>query len=352
MSESAKLRVLVVGAGRRVQGNFLPVLRALDAQFSILGVHARTAARLQPVADRWGVPAVATLAGASLEAADVVALSVPTAQNPVVLRALLPQAARLSVVIDTPIAWTRQELAATAPLLARFRRVVVTEDYMNFPEYALARQAVAAGLIGTPTALTLTNTGYLYHGLALIRSFVGFRRAVRTWRRRVGGMTTLVGYRFPGGFEACVIGPYRRHSTGGFLLEGTAGAITQFPADLGAATASRPVHLLAPRRDAAGRLDGYAIGALDLIPAELAAMHEMPFDDKSDLNLQRGCGLASVFRSLIQDDGLNTAYGAENAFYDSFISRLAERGRLPIDPLTWLGRDAMTAVRALGHLKS
>jgi len=154
VTESAPQRVLVVGAGRRVQNNFLPVLRALHDRFTVLGVHARTAARLQPVADRWGVPAVASLDGPELQAADTVALSVPTPQNAVVLRALLPHAARLSVVIDTPIAWTLQELAAAAPLLARFRRVMVTEDYMNFPAFALLRQAVTQGLIGQPTALT------------------------------------------------------------------------------------------------------------------------------------------------------------------------------------------------------
>jgi hypothetical protein len=172
-------------------------------------------------------------------------------------------------------------------------------------------------------------------------------------------MTTLVGYRFRGGFEACVIGPYRRHTAGGLTLEGTRGVITEFPADLQDATPSRPVYLLAPR-NAGGQLTGYAIetGAksLELVPAELAAMHDMPFDDKSELNLQRGCGLATVFRSLSGPDDdpgtlLNATYGPDNAFYDSFVSRLAERGRLPVDPLTWVGRDAMSVVRALGRLR-
>jgi len=338
----------VVGAGQRVQNNFLPVLRALRDHFTVVGVHARTAARLLPVAEQWAVPAVAELVGPELRTADVVAISIPTSQNAPVLRALLPHAARLSLVIDTPVASDIRELAATAPLLAQFKRVLVAEDYMNRPAFALARQAVAQGLIGTPLALTLNNIGYLYHGLALIRSFNQFKPALRTWRRKIDSSAIMVGYQFRNGYKACVIGPYRRGTIGGLTLEGSAGVITQSADDLPRASARRPVHLLAPRHTG-GQLSGYAIEAgtksLELYPAELTAMREMNFADKSDLNLQRGCGLATIFRALLGKDDpatrLNLAYGPNNAFYDAFVSRLAGRGVLPIDPLTWFGRDVM-----------
>ncbi len=350
--------MLLVGAGQRVQNNFLPVLRVLGAHFSVLGVHARTAANLQPVADLWGVPAIASLAGPEVKNADVIAISVPTGANEAVLQALRPYAARLTIVIDTPIVSGRRELAAAGPLLAQFKRVVVTEDYMNFPAFALVRQAVAQGLIGEPRALTLNGIGFAYHGLALIRSFAGFEPAARTGRRKIGASATITFYKFKRGYSACVIGPYRRGTLGGLTLEGSQGVISQFADDLSRATESRPVYLLAPCFSE-GYLSGYRIEAgeksLEICPPELAAMRALPFADKSEHNLQRGCGLAAVFRSLLGDDDdpatrLNLAYGAENAFYDVFVSGLADRGFLPFDPLTWIGRDVMTAIRAISRL--
>jgi hypothetical protein len=211
-------------------------------------------------------------------------------------------------------------------------------------------------LIGTHKILTLNNIGYLYHGLALIRSFVGFRPAPRTWRRKVGN-SKIVGYQFAGGFEGCVIGPYRRHIEGGLMLEGTSGVISQFRDDLDKSTADRPTYILSPSFSE-GYLNGYHIEAgdksLSIFPTELVAMRSMPFEDKSDLNLQRGCGLASVFRSLLNGDDpvtkLNMEYGTHNAFYDGFMSRLAESGRIPFDPLTWIGRDFLTAIYGLNKV--
>lgn len=352
---AARLKVLVIGAGRRVQGNFLPVLQALRDDFDVMGIHSRTYSRLKPVADAWNVPAVASLADIDLSAVDVVALSVPTGQNAAVLRTLAPHAAHLKLVIDTPIAWNRQELKATAPLLDRFSQVVVTEDYMNFPTFELLRSAVQQGWVGRPQALVLNNTGYLYHGLALIRSFVGFEPVVRTWRRNVGAMTHLVGYRFRNGFEAAVIGPYRGHSTGGLSLEGSAGVITEFESDFRfAQPGQRPFYRLSLERED-GRLTGCRIEGngrlMRLEPAELKAMQAMPFEDKSDLNLLRGCGLANVFRSLREPDNLNASYGVRNAFYDGFVSRLADRGRFPFDPFTWFNRNAVATACSVAGIR-
>jgi len=350
----ARLRVLLIGAGRRVQNSFLPVLRCLDSQFEIVGIHSRTQSTVQAVADCWGVPAVYDLLRFDLNRVDVVALSVPTSQNVVVLRTLLPHAKRLHVVIDTPVASSWQDLKEIQKLLPQFVGVTVTEDYMNFPSFELVREGVRQGFVGRPVALTLNNTGYLYHGLALIRSFVDFAPVVRSWRQAIGGFTTIVGFHFSGGYQACVVGPYRSHAAGGLTLEGSAGIITEFPIDLKKASVKCPVYLLRMLHTD-GFLTGCAIEGegrcLKVEPSEMVAMQSMPFGDKSELNLLRGCGLAAVFRSLTETSGLNKTYGAKNALYDSFVSGLAEQGRFPVDPLTWIGKDAMTIMNVFSRLR-
>jgi hypothetical protein len=340
-------RVLIVGAGRRVQNNFLPALRCMTDEFEIVGIHARTAERLLPVAERWEVPAVLGLGGVDFSKVDVVAVSVPTLQNSIVMNALAAHAPRLILAIDTPIAWSKAELLAVVPAMRRFANVVVTEDYMNFPHFALVRKAVRNGLVGRPNGVTLYNSGFLYHGLALIRSFSEFRPAKRTQRQAVGTLSTNVTYSFVGGFKGCMVGPYRRNMTG-ITLEGTSGIISEFPTDklLGSAS-GRTVYLLKPLWDG-DLLTGYEIeGAgpdyrIDL--PQFAAMRRMDFADKSDLNLLRGCGLMSVFRSIRDPADINNHYGPTNGLYDSFISRISERHDVPFDPFIWIGRDAMTLV--------
>jgi hypothetical protein len=345
--------VLIVGAGRRVQNNFLPALSCLADRFEIRGIHSRTPDRLRAVARRWGIAPVESLADADLTAIDVVAISVPTSQNAAVLRQLLARAGSLHVVIDTPIAWSAEEKAEIEPLLDRFARVTVTEDYMNFPQFALVRDAVRQGLIGAVRSLTLFNIGYLYHGLALIRSFTGFAPVLHSARHRLGSCGAVVTYRFADDFTATVIGPYRRHTTGGLVIEGTAGIISEFPADRDLMAGQKPVHLLTPVRDAAGGIEKFRIAfderELVSAPPYLAAMREMDFADKSDLNLLRGCGLIDVFLSVAGAHNLNRHYGPRHAFYDSFVSRRAEQGEAPLDPFRLLdgegvgGRLAWTA---------
>lgn len=353
----ARLRVLIIGAGRRVQNNFLPVLHCLRDHFVVAGIHARTPSNLLPVARRWNLAAVPTLETVDWDSIDVVVLSVTVSQNVAVLRQLMPRAARLRLLIDTPVATTLADLAAAELLLPQFAHVLVTEDYMNFPQFSLAREAMADGLIGKATAATLLNIGYFFHGLALLRSFAGFSPVLRSHAERVGRFASVVDYRLRGGFRACVVGPYRPDSNGGLLLEGTSGVISEVASDARWGNTEGRPHYMVVRNLEHDQLVGFRIETaagevvrtLDL--PWLREMRALPFEDKSDLNLCRGCGLLNVFRGLLEPQNLNHAYGFRNALYDSFVSRLADRGRLPIDPLTLVGSDIMAVLRRLGGVQ-
>lgn len=338
----------MIGAGRRAQNNFLPVLsylRAKDA-IALAGIHSRTADRLKPVAEHWDLPAVLRLEDIDLSAVDVASVSVPTGQNASVLRSLVSRAPHLTVVIDTPIAWNRRELSTIAPLLRKFRRVLVTEDYMNFPSFSLLRDAVKSGLIGEIRGVTLNNIGFLYHGLALIRSFCDFEPVRTSWSRKISRFAPIVGYNFKNGYTGVVIGPYRKHRAGGITVEGETGILTDFPSDKEfAGPGKKAIYTLSFQRTQDGVIEGIALddagSQYHRETPELVEMARMDFGDKSDLNLLRGCGLLKVFEAISQPDNINNLYGPSNAFYDSFVSRVAERGLFPFDPLTWLGSDAV-----------
>jgi len=343
------LRVLLVGAGRRIRNNFLPALNCLTREFGVAGIVSPTATRRSPLAAQWNVPEYASIDQVDLSQIDVVAISVPTGQNAKVLKQFGPAAARLKLIIDTPIAWSFAELSACSAALAGFNHVGVAEDFMNNPPFTLMRRAVEAGLIGTPKSLVLNNTGFLYHGLALIRSFAGFKPVNSSRRLVMSHAGVTVQYKV-GGLRATVIGPYRR-SISGTALGGTRGTITQYEYDLSAGRKDI-YHLRALKEGET--ITGYEIegSGIALALPELAAMKAMDFPDKSDQNLLRGWGLIQVFKSLNDPVNFNCQYSPRQAFYDAFFSRLATKGLLPFDPFTAFGGDALAPLAMLASLRS
>lgn len=331
--KKSKLRVLLIGSGRRIKNNYLPALKTLDDFFEIKGICSRTESNARAVATMWNIPSLSTVTSAKFDEIDVVAISIPTDQNASVLRQLLPHADRIKLVIDTPIAWNRKEFEETDPLLRQFSSVTVTEDYMNFPQFGLVRDVVRTGLIGNLKSITLSNTGYLYHGLALLRSFVGFQPVLRHSRFLLDSFSTIVRYQFREGLTGSVIGPYRRHTTGGFFIEGQNGIITEFRNDQ-QTISSVPVYYVS-RQQKAG-VSGFSIEGREYaewrpVP-RIDQMQLMPFEDRSNLNIERGCGLADVFMSLIDFRSINNAYTYKQALYDCFASRRALEGAQQLDP--------------------
>jgi predicted dehydrogenase len=344
MTETVK-RVLIVGAGRRVANNFLPALTCLADQFRIVGLQATSRVRAEPLGALWKVPAFTELTDELLGAADIVAISVPTSANADVLNKLRDHAARLHIVIDTPIAWNRRQLWRTWNVLKLFPKVTVAEDYMNFPPFELARRVAFSGLLGSLKSAELRNIGYLYHGLALIRSLNGFAK-IRASRRSRQTHGQTVHYTLDSGFRADVVGPYER--SGRLTLVGEKASLTYDDLRPKETQGSGEI-LIRSAHDGLGEITGFEThggGDFGAVHTQIAAMRSMPFEDKSQLNLLRGSGLAAVFRSVSTPDGLNSRYGPKNAIYDGVASRMAESGRLSFDPLRVIGWDLPSALRS------
>lgn len=351
MIEAQRPRVLIVGAGRRIENNFLPALRCLDAALDPVGIHATSPTRMTPLSQTWGVPAIADLAQFDLTGVDLVAISTPTAANAAVVASLLEHKHRLTLLIDTPIAWNRREFRDTWRMLRQFPRAFVAEDFMNFPPFALVRQAVRSGLIGEVKHIELDRTGYLYHGLALARSFASFEKVLSTKKVQTD-KGLAVKYKLKSGLTIDVIGPYER--MGRLTVKGSSGVIVYDSQQENLTSSSPREYTVHTKRGLSGFIEGYDIangGKLFALSCpELTQMMPMPFDDKSDLNLLRGCGLISIFRSISQPDGLNEAYGVTNGLYDGTVAKLAHRGVFPFDPFVWVGTDATGVARTVSGL--
>ena len=328
----ARPTTVVVGAGRRMRNNFLPAFSLLSERLGEVGVWSRDPRHAAEAAAPWGLEVINDL-DAALATADVVVVSVTTSAVPQILARLAHHAPRLSLVLDTPVFGSIKHLGSL-PRLRRFRRVVVAEDYAQFPQWQLARTVVRSGAIGAVRHVELRHSGFRYHGLALARSLYDypFARGARAGR---DGIT----FRFGRGRGARIVEPYdqRRGST---LIWGSAGVITH-----GGPVEESDLAQLDLRFDEAGDPPRFRLGdhylELPAVPALLAA----PTPDPSVFNALKTCGLLRVLEGLWART--EPAYDYRQALYDHLTTAWLRHAPGVVDPLAPFCRNYVTVIEGL-----
>jgi len=168
-----KIRVLVVGSGKRIQKAFLPALELCRDQFEVLGIQSPHILEKQELLSRWSLSGYAAPADAPFKEADLVVVSVPRRQKYGILKRF--PLGNYDLLIDTPAIGTILD-RYRLNILNRFRRVLVAEDFIRYPQFTLLTQAAEQGALGTVERVDMSRIGYSYHGLALLRRFFGYAR--------------------------------------------------------------------------------------------------------------------------------------------------------------------------------
>ena len=129
---------------------------ATDAE--IVGFAAATVETAEPLARQYGARAFPDLA-ALIEAVDVVDVCTPTHLHPEMV--VQAAAAGRDVVCEKPLALSVAEAARMVHVCREAGvRLLVAHVVRYFPQYALARETVAAGEIGRPAVIRLHRGSY------------------------------------------------------------------------------------------------------------------------------------------------------------------------------------------------
>jgi predicted dehydrogenase len=169
-SQTSRLRIALIGAGRRGAGAHLPVIPRLDDVYELVAVCDRDEATANRYAGELGVRAYTSVRDLvrqeTLDAADVV---VPVDAHHAICLFLMERG--IHVLVETPIAPTLK-LADLMIDGARRHRVAleVAENYYRAPLERLKARALDAGLIGDVSRLYRIFYEGGYHGMSLLRT--------------------------------------------------------------------------------------------------------------------------------------------------------------------------------------
>lgn len=333
-------RVAIIGAGRRINENFFPALSCLDDLVEVAGVCSRTFESARRTAIRWNVPAVDGMDRLLELDFSVVIISITSTEVVKVLKILDRYPRPLKIILDTPAISSLSDILFMKRI-SRRHEMFVAEDFMNFPLFDLLRSAVETGTIGTLQEINLFNNGYRYHGTALMRSFLAFA-PVRSFRRMASRNDSdmHLSFRFNNGVRGQLHYPYQP-DRGRIELVGSERTIVA--GTLPKAPEPRTICVEAITDDTG--LLGYKLhtggNELNVRPQAISKLRRLPFDDKSDFNLHKTCGLIRVIEEATGRRGsINAQYGIIEGVYDA---ALAKATSLPFfhDPMSIFGSSTL-----------
>ncbi len=173
MTQPDPTRIAIIGTSRRSLGMYGPILKALPG-VELVAVWGRSDASAQRLGASLGVPAYTDLERLISETApEIGVVSVNYAANGQV--GLMAIEHGLHVLLETPIAHDLHEAdAIILAASARGRFVEVAEQFHRRPLEQLKLALIRSNLFGTVYSSFNDFAGHGYHGISVMRSYLGF----------------------------------------------------------------------------------------------------------------------------------------------------------------------------------
>lgn len=169
------LRVAIIGTARRSDYLYGPLIQALKGEVELVSVWGRSVASAQALGESLGVPWYTNLEGLVRETAPAIGVvSVNYSANGQV--GLMAVEAGLNVLLETPIA---HQLSEADAIIAAARRrgvkIEVAEQFHRRPLEQIKLKLIQAGVFGRIYSSFNDFGGHGYHGVSLMRSYLGFQ---------------------------------------------------------------------------------------------------------------------------------------------------------------------------------
>jgi predicted dehydrogenase len=168
------MRVAIIGTAKRSDYLYGPLLQALPEEVELVSVWGRHTDSAERLGESLGVPAYMDLEKLVRETAPEIGIvSVNYHANGEV--GLMAVQAGLHVLLETPIAHKLSEAnAIIAAAQERGLKVEIAEQFHRRPLEQLKLKLIASGLFGRVYSAFNDFAGHGYHGVSVLRSYLGF----------------------------------------------------------------------------------------------------------------------------------------------------------------------------------
>lgn len=168
------LRVAIIGTGRRSDYLYGPIIQALPNEVELVAVWGRTEASAKRLGDSLGAPWYTDLDRLMRETAPTIGVvSVNYHSNGEV--GLMALEHGLHVLLETPIAHKLSEAdAIIAAAEQRGLKIEVAEQFHRRPLEQIKLKLIESGLFGRVHTSFNDFAGHGYHGVSVMRSYIGF----------------------------------------------------------------------------------------------------------------------------------------------------------------------------------
>jgi len=169
-----KLKIALVGAGRRGAGSYLPIIAKMDDDLELVAICDVDAEKAGQYASEYNVPSFTDVT-AMVEATkpDIAAVVINANRNH---EAGIPLSQMgvsycTETPIDTDLGWADKMIATAKETNTKLE---VCENYYRVPGERIKRALILEGVFGKVLAAYNDFNGHGYHGVSLIRSYIGF----------------------------------------------------------------------------------------------------------------------------------------------------------------------------------
>ena len=174
MTEKRPLRTAIIGTAKRSDYLYGPIIKALPEHVKLVSVWGRSKDSTQQLSESLGVPGYTDIDALVRETAPEIGIvSVSYSANGEV--GLMAAQAGLHVLLETPIAHKLSEAdAIIAAAEERGLKIEIAEQFHRRPLEQIKLKLLASGLFGQVHTSFNDFAGHGYHGVSVLRSYLGF----------------------------------------------------------------------------------------------------------------------------------------------------------------------------------
>jgi predicted dehydrogenase len=171
---SDRIRFAIIGTGKRSDTVYAPLLNTLQDDVELVGIWDRSEEKAQAFGDKYHISWFTDLNRLRDELpVDAAIVSVARPANGEIGRRIIELG--LHALLETPIAENLDDAdAIIRSAQARNLKVEVAEQYYRRPIERLKRRLIDADVFGRVWVAYNDFMGHGYHGMSLIRSYIGF----------------------------------------------------------------------------------------------------------------------------------------------------------------------------------